>query len=277
MRKTFAERHGYRSVRAALQHESIDDALRNALWDAVNATVFYGVDERAFYFKDKTDEFVVLFERLWNGFFKDPIDTIPNTWGAAHDALRNTFMGFEWYDVYSLIEYIAQNVDDEKAADLKKESNDYMAREGAAYRFVGDEIAPITDDNEIQAIEQAMADAPRAVAVHLDAALGFLSDRDNPDYRNSVKESISAVESAAKILTGDPKATLGQGLKKLPQPLHPAFQGAVSQLYGYTSDKGGIRHALLDEPNVDAAEARFMLVACSAFINFLKERSGNAL
>jgi len=41
-------------------------------------------------------------------------------------------------------------------------------------------------------------------------------------------------------------------------------------LSGYTSDKGGIRHGLKEEDhNVDIDEARFMLVTCSAFVNYL--------
>ena len=43
--------------------------------------------------------------------------------------------------------------------------------------------------------------------------------------------------------------------------------------YGYTSDQGGIRHALLEESNIDEAEAKFMMVACSAFVNFCVQRS----
>lgn len=48
---------------------------------------------------------------------------------------------------------------------------------------------------------------------------------------------------------------------------------AFSSLYGYTSDDAGIRHALTDnDRNVDFHEAKFMLVTCSSFINFLKSR-----
>ncbi|VAX31463.1 hypothetical protein MNBD_NITROSPINAE05-986, partial [hydrothermal vent metagenome] len=42
-----------------------------------------------------------------------------------------------------------------------------------------------------------------------------------------------------------------------------------SSLYGYTSDEGGIRHALMESENVDFNDAKFMLVVCSAFINFV--------
>ncbi len=53
--------------------------------------------------------------------------------------------------------------------------------------------------------------------------------------------------------------------------LHPALKAAFSQLYGYTSDEEGIRHALLDESRVGFPEAKFMLVACSAFVSFASE------
>jgi hypothetical protein len=43
----------------------------------------------------------------------------------------------------------------------------------------------------------------------------LLSDRQKPDYRNSIKESISAVESAAKIISGDPKIDMSKVLSML--------------------------------------------------------------
>jgi len=40
-------------------------------------------------------------------------------------------------------------------------------------------------------------------------------------------------------------------------------------IYGYTNDEGGIRHSMLDEAKVDFEDSKFMLVACSAFVNYL--------
>ncbi len=51
--------------------------------------------------------------------------------------------------------------------------------------------------------------------------------------------------------------------------MHPALKAGLEKLYAYTSDEGGIRHAILEEMNVDEADARFMIVTCSAFVNFL--------
>jgi hypothetical protein len=121
---------------------------------------------------------------------------------------------------------------------------------------------------------------PKPVATHLKRALELLSDRKSPDYRNSTKESISAVEAICGLITGNPKAELGQALKEIERgnkvKLHGALSGAFSKLYGYTSDAGGIRHALLDEPNLYFEDAKFMLVSCSAFINYLVAKSSKA-
>jgi len=55
--------------------------------------------------------------------------------------------------------------------------------------------------------------------------------------------------------------------------LHPALKASFSSLYGYTSDEGGIRHALMEEEKVDFNDAKFMLVVCSAFVSFVLSKT----
>lgn len=76
---------------------------------------------------------------------------------------------------------------------------------------------------------------------HLSAALSLLADRTSPDYRNSIKESISAVEAVASVISRTPNATLGDALKTLKHSIeiHPALEGAFSKMYGYTSNSEG--------------------------------------
>jgi hypothetical protein len=125
-------------------------------------------------------------------------------------------------------------------------------------------------------IEKALEDKDfPGVATHLRRALELLSDRESPDYRNSIKESISAVESLAKTITGNPKATLGQALNVIERErkIHPSLLEAFSKLYGYTSDEGGIRHAMLEDPNITVSDAKFFLMSCTSFINYMKSKS----
>ena len=58
--------------------------------------------------------------------------------------------------------------------------------------------------------------------------------------------------------------------------IHGSLMAGFLKLYGYTSDEDGIRHAILDEPNVGLVEAKYMLVSCSAFVNYLIEKAAAA-
>jgi len=142
-----------------------------------------------------------------------------------------------------------------------------------------DQIAPITDKESIAAIERAQsAGALRGAEAHLQQALRLLSDRQQPDYRNSIKESICAIEAICRAVSRNSKATLGDALKAMGPKvsLHPALSGAFDKLYGYTSDADGIRHALLDTPTLEQEDALFMLVSCSAFIDYLAAKCARA-
>lgn len=78
-------------------------------------------------------------------------------------------------------------------------------------------------------------------------------------------------------IVGEKSATLGSALKVIEKNkdivLHRSLKLAFEKLYGYTSDAEGIRHGLLDEPTLKGEDAKFMLVACSAFINCLIVKS----
>ena len=87
--------------------------------------------------------------------------------------------------------------------------NDCLEIENSAYRVINYQITPITSEQEIQSIEDALENTHPYTGIqqHLNQALKLMSDRQKPDYRNSIKESISAVESICKIVTDDEKAT----------------------------------------------------------------------
>lgn len=183
----------------------------------------------------------------------------------------------EWYRVY---DFICIHLAQLKDATMKKRSQQYntiLEQEKSGYRVVNGEVAPITNPAEIACIEQAANSQFHSVNQHIQKALELYADIKNPDYENSVKESISAVEAMCCIITGmtGAQATLGAAIKKLKDQnvnIHGAMEQAFLKLYGYTSDQGGIRHGGIDFQNVPAEDAKYMLVSCSAFINYLIEK-----
>lgn len=75
------------------------------------------------------------------------------------------------------------------------------------------------------------------------------------------------------------QATLGKTIRKLKEKgihIHSAMESAFSSLYGYTSDEAGIRHGGIDFTNAPAEDAKYMLISCSAFINYLVEKWAKA-
>ena len=150
-----------------------------------------------------------------------------------------------------------------------------MEEENSGYRVINNNVVPITSKEEIKCIEKAQHSEYESVNIHVAKAVELFSKRPNADYENSIKESISAVESLCCIITDNKKATLGDALKKLETKgvkLHKALQNAMSSLYGYTSDEGGIRHGSIDFVGASSEDARYMLISCSAFVNYLIEK-----
>ena len=279
----FSEKYGFKSVKDSIQIDSIDGPLRNRLWSLLKVLCWdkcrnrSSVDGVCYIGNNKHHG--ILCERLWFFYFKKPADTLDNKWAAVLKKLRQYFFECQWYEVYDFIEFVANNYNAIGFRDnFSRACNSVLEQEVSAYRFVNGSIAQITEQHEIEEIEQVVKSGSEATATHIQRALELLSDREHPDYRNSVKESISAVESFVSTTLGAKKGTLGQLLKQLEGQidLHPALKVAFEKLYGYTSDEDGIRHAIIDRERVDFHDAKFLLVACSAFINFVIGKTGNS-
>jgi len=279
----FSERYGHTPVRSALQVDDVDDGLRNRLWNLVRTQFFSSAPPFAHIPTNSlsTQRHVQeIFENLWHNYFKQPTDIIGNSYLDALASLKSYFMDCKWYRVYDLLEFFANNVASSFRVQFVNTMNAILKQEMSGYRFVSGQIVQITSEEEIAAIEQAtsLGDSLKTVKEHLRQALTLLSDRQNPDYRNSIKESISAIESLSKIISGMDKATLGPALNAVEKAakLHPSLKEAFQKLYGYTNDGQGIRHALMDEPTLDFEDAKFMLVSCSAFVNYLVVKAQKA-
>jgi len=279
---SFSERYGYKPVREIIQIESMDEALKNGLWSLLmvncwdDAKYSTGLYSGCYISESSNKEIFFLCTKLWFNYFKDPLDHLNSDWNKVLPQLRSYFFKCEWYEAYDFIEFIANNYKRYQFQErFIKSCNNLLEKEISAYRFVDNVITRITEKEEIEEIEHALESKAGPVTTHIRRSLELLSDRNSPDYRNSIKEAISAVESLVAQFVDTDGGTLGQLIKRLEKEtgLHPALKTAFSSLYGYTSDEGGIRHALMEKDNNDFHDAKFMLVVCSAFINYVEGKA----
>ena len=238
---------------------NIQDFFRYVIGNIYSETVDIGrkyVDDTVFEMINKTiqeddyDDVLTLIEAIiqyWDSYLRD-------------------VRGYDYYNDYN---------NSYRSSSIYEIANLYLKREYVGYRFIDEQLTPISDEYELEAVKQVLNNPYSPVYEHLSKANKLLGDRISPDYENSIKESISAVEALCEILTGitGKEASLGKLLKKLEDNgvvIHAGLKSAFNMLYGYTSDANGIRHAgNIGGPSSTFEEAKFMLVSCSAFVNYL--------
>jgi len=231
----FSERKGFSSVRKTIQKDGMDEALRTGLWNTLDLCIWMRIryDYRPHIHTSEFSNLYTLFLNYWQNLFKLPLDGLPEASAKVLQKLRNYFFECKWYESYDFIEFTAQNCPEELKDGFVDFCSHTLEREMSAYRFIGDQIVGITDEVETEAIESAINSTAKypGAREHLKTAMDFLNDREKPDSkkpdcRNSVKESISAVEALCKSVSGDPKAKFSTALNKLGETykLHPAFK-----------------------------------------------------
>ena len=287
--RPFSERNGF-APPPALQINSMDKDLRTCLWNALySKSTLNRFDVGARNYEQSTHDPIPRFQvaehfclRLWVDFFNQPEDQFPTRF--LKKSFASLFAEIECYRVYDLIEFILDECDESakdrqvkryvslRAKDFCEACENCLTKYNSAHRICGGKVVQITSKQEIAEIDSARNSEHSPPRNHIDRALSLFANRTTPDYPNSIKESISAVESLAKIVTGKKQATLGKLTREL-GGLRPAFRQALSKLYGYTSDAQGIRHGAFDDSaQIRQEDARFMLVICSAFVNYIEAK-----
>jgi hypothetical protein len=270
MSERFSERMGIQKRPVGPQLGTMDDALTNRLWNTISAV-----------FDEEQVGWQFLCRRLAGEHLTLATDTVP--WednSRSRVWTRKRFYESGWAAKYDLLEYIADNIavlsfDVVDEDTFKGMANSALSAERSGYRFVAGILAPMDDPVEVAEIDAAASRADagglKGVRAHIGRALELLAQRPTPDVRNSMKEAISAVESAVKSIQGvrgggleGPLDALGERVQ-----LHPAFRAGLVKFFGFTSDEDGVRHAIMEEPTVDEADARFMIVTCSAAAHWI--------
>lgn len=283
---SFSERMGIVSLKV-VQKDSMDIALKNKLWNVMLETFFEeftkSFDKLVFYIYES--DFYNIIKFIWTDYFNKPIDEIPDRPQEFIQYCRFILLEeSKWHQFYDFIQFLLTFIQWKRKVEFIKRINISLEKENSAYRIVGNEVTLLTDEVEINELEEGLNKSQgkfNGVHTHLRTALQLLSDRQNPNYRKSIDESIMAVESICVLICNDPNATLGKALNKIERngiiEINGTLKGAYSKIYGYTSSDDGIRHALIKETNLDYEDAKYMLVSCTSFINYLivkAEKSG---
>lgn len=283
MTSIFSERYGYVKPQDAVIRECMPKAVVNSLCTLIDK------------WSNKSDIIIKRSEIeiiVWCYFLNERRNDIYNMNGFQCPVivpyLQNEKVA--WYKKLDMIEFILQTIQNEARAEkyedvkrkkefllqyLQKYINAEFERLHYGYRIVNGLVAPISTEQEITAIEKAIGKNEDTVHKHLNQALQHFANREAPDYRNSIKESISAVEVLCRDLTGE--GTLGRALDVLEKRgvhIHPILKSGMHKMYDYTNQpEVGARHGLMDDTtdySPSYNEAYFMLVTCSAFINYLR-------
>ncbi len=259
--------------------DRLSDPLISSVWNVLLARLVFVYRPDGFRVEPKVSPLV---GRLAVGYYSFPADELPDAWEERRDWFKKRFReecAGNWYRLYDTVSFIAEEWERlptvGEYSDFETAINKVFVQENAGYRLVSRRVEPITGAAEIESITDALA-ATQAVGLdlvrtQLDTALSKLAIRPIPDYRNCIKEAISAVEAVSSVLAGKTKPDLPKALAVLEgrMKLHHQFKAAVSNLYRYASDEDGVRHGMMADPNVGLAEAKFVLVACSAIVHFL--------
>jgi len=243
-------------------------AKRSAPWDSYTTSSYYQ-----------------LCLAIWTRF----LNRRSNNYGYRtddSDAVQRTLLnsGVPWYTKLSMIEFAIEFMDetftDPERFSIKEDFidnlNSEFERTNYGYRVINGTITDIISSPEKETIEKALSTDTDSVREHMQHALILYSQRPEPDYKNAIKESISAVEALFRIETGERTFGPAYGIIKNSIQIHPRIQESIQKIYDYTNQADtGIRHSKVVgdgamEPG--APECQFMLVTCSAIINYIQEK-----
>lgn len=304
VRGGFSEKIGLSTCTIKIQTNEFDDRTRtligNHLYDVLSVVFSYASTIGISRYLNPSRQSPL--QAMSSDFCKDVLSEVLNVsvhlpsnkfynWEVNYDRFAEIISSDPYNEVLDFLWYVCHWIATHTTStsfvhEIYNGFNQLFEKEYVGYRFVAGEITPITNSLEIQEIEQACQIPFEGAHVQLQKALGFLSDREHPDYKNSIKESISAVESVCETIVGSENgATLGKAVKHLEEhglKIHSSLREGISKLYGYACDQGGVRHGEGEvESTVTFEEAKLMMVTCSAIVNYLvaeygKHGAGNA-
>lgn len=266
---TFAEREGVKALPRQLELREVSQEVRARVWTIIHESIEANTKYDALEHVTRVFVWETILKSTWirlDHNFSDEFSVKPR----EIVQYAKSKMLLPYAEFLEFLEFVAQHKSCPRW--LVGQLNTQFESCGFAYRIIDGTVVPIANEQMAEAfqcaIEQLNAGFSGAQQ-HLKAAASSLTAG---KYADTVRESIHAVESVAcQICPGE--GTLGAALNEFEKKykLHPALKQGFKNLYGYTNDEQGIRHALINEENAQVGEdeALYMLGACASFASFL--------
>ncbi len=272
---SFAQAEGVEPLPPQLARTEVTPQLRSLLWAIIDESM---KESRLLRDYDKTritgpwDEILRAKNIVLDHRMADEFTTV---FDASHKEIKKIFASGDYVQIFGFVQWLLRRPDCPiRSRDVQK----MLKHSRAAYRLLDDgkTFVPISDDTEREVLNKAFADLTssefQGARTHLRSAADELTSGSPAD---SIRESIHAVESVARVIGGTKSLTGALQRLKSKRKIHRAMEQGFGSLYGFSSDEKGIRHPLLEEDaaNVDEADAQFMIGACAAFVSYLINRS----
>lgn len=280
----FSERNGFVKPREIFQTDSLDLRTKNRIWDWIVSNFINKIPIQSYSLYIDVDKSHMLKHIYCDIMGNSADDLVSHTKSSISAYFKALFYSFPFYEIFDLVEIIVSPwisaLDKVYGRDYVlqiKKLNNVLEQEKVGYRLVNGIMTPIVENAEIETIENSLQTRHKSVTEHVQCALRSFADKNNPDYRNAIQESFSAVEAWLKNEYGEPKADFRVALQKLKEQgkldIHPTLVNAFKEFYAYMSDEKGLRHALLDKSaKFDFEETKCMIVFCCTMINYLETK-----
>jgi hypothetical protein len=193
----------------------------------------------------------------------------PNVWNEVSDLVSSC----EWYHFYDIVEALCAYMTRRSSfggAELALEVNQFFEETGVGWQLIDCELevrGPEHFEAAVQSVATELRSGDRPTAEReFHEALLDLSRRPEPDVTGAVQHALAGLECVARDIVGDPKATLGEILKRYPDRIPRPLDAAVEKLWGFASERA--RH--IREGGAAAyAEAELVVAVTAATASYI--------
>jgi hypothetical protein len=269
---TFSEKHGYMppEPEIAIRHEA-PAWLREIVVRLAYEANLKPSDSRS-----------ILCELLVEAPDRNNFSEFPNIDGEVSSLLADA----AWFHVYDFIERIADKIlqpgirynfmageTNPNLDRFTEKLNLTFRRKGVGWQLVNRRIqirGPESFEVAVRQSKEALHATGRQVAAReIHEALADLSRRPAPDITGAIQHAMAALECVARVVAGNPKATLGELLKQHPDLLPPPLDTALSKIWGFASEQG--RH-LIEARAPEIKEAELVVGLAGSLVTYLVKK-----